>query len=237
MQFAPRASRVEETEDRLGGGRIAAKYPFDRPHVVGLIRSSQRAVGGVCVNGAARRVGNDNAVTRPVDDSFEHRVAGIVAADSENTSRSREQSKHPDRGEDGEQNHDVGFGAALAHKGKPDGGRNQGGGHQQHQKDATPAAGAVDSARMLLAQVLRRHGPESCSDFLMNERREVRKSYPEANLRMTSAFRSLDRAGARSAHRARCGLTFACNRRLCRPKRRAISMISGVREKQHGMIF
>ena len=138
------ARRLEQAIDRLRHVGIADEHPLDRPHVVRVGGVDQIEIGGVGVDHAAARIGDQEAVDRLVDHRLEHRArAGVLAGDAQDAGRQRKQREHAGHGEEGQQRQDIRPGVAAADQQQADGRADERDRDQQHHADAAAAAGAL----------------------------------------------------------------------------------------------
>ena len=141
------AGRLEQPVDRLGGVGVADEHALDRPHVVQVRRLDQVEIGGIGIDHAAVRVGDDDAIEGAVDHRLDQRADGAGRGQPQDAAGEREQREHADGGKHREEGQDIGLGIAAAEHDDGGCGGDQHAGDQQHQHDAAAAFGrraAVD---------------------------------------------------------------------------------------------
>ena len=125
FQAAALLRRAGETKDRLGEMRVAAEGAVGRRHGGFSVEAEQRAIGLVGVEHAPRAVGDQGALRQIVDECLGDVVAGMALAEIEDADRAREQAKHADHRERGEDRQHERLGHLARHHGEPDGGDGQ----------------------------------------------------------------------------------------------------------------
>ena len=147
LQAAAFARRLQQPVDRLRDIRVADEHPLDRAHVVGIGGVDQLEIGGIGVDHAAARVGDQDAVEGAVDHGLDQRVGGVAAGHAQDAGGEREQEKDADGGQHREQRQDIGAGVAAADQQQAGRRADQHQRDQEHEADAAAVAarpGAVD---------------------------------------------------------------------------------------------
>ena len=103
------ARRLEQAIDRFRHAGIADEGALDRPHVLGVGRADQFEIGGIGIDHAAARVGDQDALGRGIDHRLDQRAAAVPAGTPQDAGGEREHQEHADHGQDGEQCQDVGL--------------------------------------------------------------------------------------------------------------------------------
>src|ERR1700741_3704536 len=71
---------LDQTVNRLRHVGVADKYPFDRPDIIDAARPGQFEVSDVCIEHAARMIGDQDAVEGPIDPGLEQGICLVPAA-------------------------------------------------------------------------------------------------------------------------------------------------------------
>ena len=133
------ARGLEQAEHRFRHIGIADEDALDRPHVLRGRGPRQREIGGVGIDDMAPRIGHRQPVMGMIGDAAHHGVVGGAVGKADDAGGKGEQVEQADHGEQRQhaENIGLGLGAADGHQRHRD--RDDAGGHQQHQHDATAA--------------------------------------------------------------------------------------------------
>ena len=158
LQATAFARRLEQPVDGLRNAGIAHEHAFDRPHVVDVGGRDEIEIGDIGVDHAAGRVGDHDGIGRAIDQVLDQGAGGIPAGGAQHAGRQREQQKHPDHRQHGQERKDVWLGLGAADQHQADARADQRHRDQQNEADAAAVlagAGAVD--RCPFARRLLRH--------------------------------------------------------------------------------
>ena len=161
LAAAALARRLQQAIDRFRNAGIADEDALDRTDVVRTRRLDQAEIGGIGIEHAPARVRDQDALVGAIDHRLEQRARGLPAGRAQNAGGKREQQKHADHRQHGEQRENIGLGLGTADEQEAAGGTDQHERDEQHQADAaSPAARArpIDRrAGIVLGRLLLRH--------------------------------------------------------------------------------